>query len=144
MGIMKIKRIRRITQESYMKDMIYHFNDLWLNDTHATQVMLMILIILWAPSTIACPPLLTWGMSRWWACCIHAYTMNTPIGEKGRCSTRSDLEVHHMQASKCADERTTLALKTHGEGHMKSKLGPISGSIKWTLVQQNFLKNCES
>ena len=40
----------------------------------------------------------------------------------------------------CAGERTTLALKTHGEGHMKSKIWAISGTIKWTLGQQKVLK----
>ena len=28
--------------------------------------------------------------------------------------------------------------ETHGEGHMKSKIGAISGPTKWTLVQQKF------
>ena len=37
-----------------------------------------------------------------------------------------------------AGERTTLALKPMGRVHMKSKIGAISGSTKWTLVQQIF------
>ena len=30
--------------------------------------------------------------------------------------------------------------KTHGEGHTKSKIGAISGSTKWTLVQEKIWK----
>ena len=45
---------------------------------------------------------------------VHAYTVYTPIGGKGRCSTRRDPWVHRTQASKCAGERTTLALKPMG------------------------------
>ena len=38
--------------------------------------------------TAACPPLLSWGIRRRRACCVHL--VHTPIGEKGRCSTRCE------------------------------------------------------
>ena len=34
--------------------------------------------------------------------------------------------------------REPPTFETHGEGHMKSKIGAISGPTKWTLVQQTF------
>ena len=78
------------------------------------------------------------------ACCIHAYTVYTPIGGKGRCSTRCDPQVHRMQAIKCVDDRTNLALKPI-ERVTRSKTGAISGPTKWTLVQQNIkFKKCKT
>ena len=44
-------------------------------------------------------------------CCIHAYTVYTPIGGKGRCRTRCDLQDHSMQARKSASKLSTLDLK---------------------------------
>ena len=44
-------------------------------------------------------------------CHIHAYTVYTPIGGKGRCRTSCDLQDHSMQARKSAGEISTLALK---------------------------------
>ena len=44
-------------------------------------------------------------------CRIHAYTVYTPIGGKGRCRTRCDLWDHRMQARKSAGERSTPDLK---------------------------------
>ena len=44
-------------------------------------------------------------------CRIHAYTVYTPIGGKGRCCTRRDLQDHSMQARKSADKISTLDLK---------------------------------
>ena len=44
-------------------------------------------------------------------CCIHAYTVYTPIGGKGRCRTRRDLQDHSMQARKSAAKISTLDLK---------------------------------
>ena len=44
-------------------------------------------------------------------CCIHAYTVSTPIGGKGRCHTRRDLQDHSTQARKSAGEISTLDLK---------------------------------
>ena len=44
-------------------------------------------------------------------CCIHAYTVYTPIGGKGRCHTRHDLQDHSMQARKSAGKISTLDLK---------------------------------
>ena len=44
-------------------------------------------------------------------CCIHAYTVYTPIGGKGRCRTRHDLQDHSTQARKSAGEISTLDLK---------------------------------
>ena len=44
-------------------------------------------------------------------CCIHAYTVYTPIGGKGRCRTRHDLRDHRTQARKSAGERSTPDLK---------------------------------
>ena len=42
---------------------------------------------------------------------IHAYTVYTPIGGKGRCRTRRDLWDHCTQARKSAGERSTPDLK---------------------------------
>ena len=44
-------------------------------------------------------------------CCIHTYTVYTPIGGKGRCRTRRDLQDHSMQARKSAGKISTLDLK---------------------------------
>ena len=41
-------------------------------------------------STTTCPPLLAWGMSSRQVCCVHDYTVYTPVGGNGRCSTRCD------------------------------------------------------
>ena len=54
---------------------------------------------------------------------MHAYTVYTPIGEKGWCSIRYDPYVHHMQASKCAGKRATLPLKPMGRVTQSPKLG---------------------
>ena len=47
----------------------------------------------------------------WPPCCIHTYTVYTPIGGKGRCRTSCDLQDHSTQARKSASEISTLALK---------------------------------
>ena len=47
----------------------------------------------------------------WPPCCIHAYTVYTPIGGKGRCHTSCDLQDHSTQARKSAGEISTLDLK---------------------------------
>ena len=47
----------------------------------------------------------------WPPCCIHAYTVYTPIGGKGRCHTRCDLQDHSMQARKSAGKISTLDSK---------------------------------
>ena len=39
-------------------------------------------------------------------CRIHAYTVYTPIGGKGRCHTSCDLQDHSTQARKSAGDRT--------------------------------------
>ena len=44
-------------------------------------------------------------------CRIHAYTVYVPIGGKGRCRTRRDLQDHCTQARKSAGERSTPDLK---------------------------------
>ena len=44
-------------------------------------------------------------------CRIHAYTVYTPIGGKGRCHTSCDLQDHSTQARKSAGEISTLDLK---------------------------------
>ena len=44
-------------------------------------------------------------------CRIHAYTVYTPIGGKGRYRTRRDLRDQRTQARKSAGERSTLDLK---------------------------------
>ena len=44
-------------------------------------------------------------------CRIHAYTVYTPIGGKGRCGTRRDLQDDSMQARKSAGKISTLDLK---------------------------------
>ena len=44
-------------------------------------------------------------------CHIHSYTVYTPIGGKGRCHTRCDLQDHSTQARKSAGEISTLDLK---------------------------------
>ena len=44
-------------------------------------------------------------------CHIHAYTVYTPIGGKGRCHTSCDLQDHSTQARKSAGEISTLDLK---------------------------------
>ena len=42
---------------------------------------------------------------------IHAYTVYTSIGGKGRCHTSCDLQDHSTQARKSAGEISTLDLK---------------------------------
>ena len=42
---------------------------------------------------------------------LHAYTVYTSIGGKGRCHTSYDLRDYCTQARKNADERSTLHLK---------------------------------
>ena len=53
----------------------------------------------------------TWVKVAWLPCHIHAYTVYTSIGGKGRCRTRCDLWDHCTQARKSAGERYTQALK---------------------------------
>ena len=62
-----------------------------------------------------------WGMFQRWACCIHGNTVYTPIGRKGRCSTRRGPRVHHTQASDSAGERITLAIKPMGKKKLFKK-----------------------
>ena len=69
-------------------------------------------------------------------CRIHAYTVYTPIGGKGRCLTRRDLWDHRTQARKECRREIHSGFETREEGHMKSKTGAISGSTNWALVQQ--------
>ena len=52
-----------------------------------------------------------WVKVAWLPCRIHAYTVYTSIGGKGRCRTRCDLQDHCMQARKSAGERSTPDLK---------------------------------
>ena len=73
-------------------------------------------------------------------CRIHAYTVYTPIGGKGRCHTRHDLQDHSMQARKSAGKISTLDLKPMRKDTQSPKTGAISGSTKWTLVQTKKLK----
>ena len=47
----------------------------------------------------------------WPPCCIHTYTVYTPIGGKGRCHTRRDLQDHSMQVRKSAGKISSLDLK---------------------------------
>ena len=47
----------------------------------------------------------------WPPCCIHAYTVFTPISGKDRCRTSCDLQDHSTQARKSAGKVSTLALK---------------------------------
>ena len=64
--------------------------------------------ILWQPTSVtnvACRE------RDWPPCRIHAYTVYTPIGGKGRCHTRHDLQDHSMQARKSAGKISTLDLK---------------------------------
>ena len=68
-----------------------------------------------------------WIKKAWLPWSIHAYTVYTSIGGKGWC-----------QARKSAGKKSTLDLKHHEEGHMKSRIGAIGGSTKWALVQQKF------
>ena len=48
---------------------------------------------------------------------IHTYTVYTPIGGKGRCCTRRDLQDHRTQARKSAGERSTPDLKPVSRTH---------------------------
>ena len=59
---------------------------------------------------------------------------------KGRCCTKCDLWDHHMQAKKCAGERSTLDFKPMRKETQSPKTGVISGSTKWALVQQELKK----
>ena len=52
-----------------------------------------------------------WVKVAWLPCCIHAYTVYTSIGGKGRWCTRCDLQDHCTQARKSAGKRSTLDLK---------------------------------
>ena len=108
----------------------------------STRILVWVSLLAKLASTFACHLLLAWGMSGRWACCIHAYIVYTPIAGKGRCRHQTwPLGSLHLEASKCAGERTTLALKPMGRVSIKSKIGTISGPTKWTLVQQKFLKS---
>ena len=61
---------------------------------------------------------------------------STPVfGGNGKCNTRCDPSVHHMQAGQSAGERTTQILKPMGRITW-SKRRAISSPTKWTLVQQ--------
>ena len=73
-------------------------------------------------------------------CCIHTYTVYTPIGGKGRCRTSCDLQDHRTASKKECRRDIHSGFETHEEGHTKSKTGAISGSTKWTLVQTKNLK----
>ena len=44
-----------------------------------------------------------------------------------------------VQKQVCGQENHP-GFETYGEGHMKSKIGGITGPTKWTLVQQKFKK----
>ena len=48
-------------------------------------------------------------------CRIHAYTVYTPIGGKGRCRTSCNLQDHSTQARKSAGKISTLDLKPMGK-----------------------------
>ena len=86
-------------------------------------------------SHCCCPPLLGWGMSGKQACRILTYTVYTPI----KAGIVPDVT---LRFNTYKQERVQRTFKTHGDGHMKSKIGVINDLIKWTLVQQKFsLKN---
>ena len=53
----------------------------------------------------------------WPPCRIHAYTVYTPIGGKGRCRTSCDLQDHSTQARKSAGKISTLNLKPISRTH---------------------------
>ena len=71
-------------------------------------------------------------------CRIHAYTVYTPIGGKGRCHTRHDLRDHRTQARKSAGKRSTPDLKPvrkdtqspKQEQSVAPQTGPSSNKIK--------------
>ena len=91
------------------------------------------------------------GRVAWWIACFYrqasspsshhclpssAYMRNvwkvsqcTPIGGKGRCSKRYNAYVHHMQSSKSADERITLAFKP---------MGTVTRSVLFGTVYPNY------
>ena len=83
-------------------------------------------------------------------CHIHAYTVYTPIGGKGRCCTRCDLQDHSTQArksaGKSAGEISTLDLKLmrkdtrspKQEQSVAPQNGPWSRQKK---ILKNFKKN---
>ena len=54
-------------------------------------------------------------------CRLHAYTVFTPIGGKGRCRTRRDLRDHRTQTRKSAGERSTPDLKPVRKGTQSPK-----------------------
>ena len=92
--------------------------------------------------TVACPPLLAWWMSRRWACCIHTYTVCTPISGKGRCSTRHDLRFSaHKQVSVQVREPPWLWNPWAGSHEVQNRGN--QWPHKWTLVQQNIFKKKE-
>ena len=71
---------------------------------------------------------------------LHAYTVYTPIGGKGRCHTSCDLQDHSTQARKSAGEISTLDLKPMRKDTRSPKTGAIIGSSKWTSVQTKIKK----
>ena len=78
-----------------------------------------------------------WVKVAWLPCHIHAYTVYTSIGGKGRSRTRHDLQDHCTQARKSSGERSTLDLKpvrkeTHSpkqEPSVSPQTGPWSNKI---------------
>ena len=81
----------------------------------------------------------------WPPCRIHAYTVYTPIGGKGRCHTRHDLQDHSMQARKSAGKISTLDLKPMRKDTQSPKqeqsVAPQNGP--WSR-QKNFLKKTKT
>ena len=82
----------------------------------------------------------------WLPCCIHAYTVYTPIGGKGRCHTRCDLQDHSMQARKSAGKISTLDLKpmrkaTRSPKQMQS-VAPQNGLWSRQKILKKTKKTC--
>ena len=72
------------------------------------------------------------------ACCIHALQCTPLLVEK--VGAAPEVTLKFSVCKKVCRHENHPGFETHGEGHTKSKIGVISGSTKWTLVQQNLKK----
>ena len=75
---------------------------------------------------------------------IHAYTVYTPIGGKGRCCTSCDLQNHNMQARKSAGKISTLDLKPMRKDTQSPKQEQSVAPQNEPWSKQNFLKKQHS
>ena len=83
--------------------------------------------------------LITQAKGQWAACDIYTLIQCTPLLVE-KAGVAPDVTLGFITCKQVCRQENHPGFETHGEGHMKSKTGAISGPTKWTLVQKNILK----